>query len=240
MSGRTLSCETKPACSLTENPADKFFFCPKCFQTERVLMRTVLRFISDNGVNTVDEDYLQRYLEYIMQTAGTVVDHNHMVLGPRHQRKHISADDARVTRLFAGWRFERLGEAANPDRYADLIYYDAMLLCPNCRTEMSYRPAHIRHCEMTTFWGHPQQPGCYLCQSIRPGLGRENALAWCASCYAGCGGELDCGSCIYEFAKKKYGLDDDEISALGEEIIEARELEEIEHDDEEEFEDEPE
>jgi len=69
------------------------------------------------------------------------------------------------------------------------------------------------------FLGGPQQPGCYLCQSIRPGLGRDNALEWCAGCYAASGGNTDCEHCIYEFAKKKFGLTGEEIEARGEELI---------------------
>jgi len=199
-----------------ENAGEKVFFCPNCFQTERLTLRTALRYTVEDGSAEVDPGYLERYLEFVAKYAEKIIHRNTY---RRFLQKHVTINEIQFSKMLIRLAFEKPGNEEDAERFGDLLHFDAIFLCPNCGWNMEHKFSLIKECERTLFLGGPQQPGCYLCQSIRPGLGRDNALEWCAGCYAASGGDTDCEHCIYEFAKKKFRLTGEEIEARGEELI---------------------
>ncbi len=209
-----------PARSLLDNAERKVFYCPWCFQARQVQIKTILKFCVVSSSNhrhiedqaEVDRHYLALYLEMLSAYYGAICWNQNENAGIRRITPNIRewCNENMETQIFSD---------EDRERFARIVFKDAVFSCPNCGNEMRSIAQDVNFCMETggcagidDLW----PPGCYLCACWQDEAYRKDAIQWCARCFAENGGEVDCEHCLWELGKLKLNISLKEIQNFAE------------------------
>jgi len=196
-----------PACSLLENSDRKVFYCTWCFQTTQLQIKTILKYRHADGKAELDRSYLGLYLEMLSVYYSAICWNQNENAGIRRISPQVRewSNDTMEFQVFSD---------EDRERFAEIVFKDAVFSCPNCGGEMRSINHDVNFCMeagcctcVDDLW----PPGCYLCGCWMDETYREEGVEWCARCYAENGGEVDCEHCLWELGKVKLNITMEEI-----------------------------
>lgn len=200
-------------------------YCPSCNQVNSILLQAAIGHRYKNGQVMVDHKSFSRYLEFLNKYFKDLAAATYYSGPGKPRMRENNGVKSWLKELeFISNEVIQDWHGDDPEHFRDVWCKSALMVCPNCGSEMVSVQSERENCESR--WEAWEEycfcmcPGCYICTLE---TSWEYVMDWCARCHivnTKKDKTPDCASCIFKISKEHFKLKDHEIQDHAKQVVE--------------------